>query len=524
METAMIYARVSTTEQRKNYSLETQHTKCRMHCDTHGYRVLGEWTDAHSGTDRYRPGMEALLDAAVANTPDVVVVAEVDRLGREEALNKLKRELIMIGISRIEFVDGGVYTIEDNDMLVEFKGMMTKFENRLRVGRSRDGKETRIKNGNVLPVAGKAPYGYDYISGGKGKGEYRINEQEADVVRKIYDWLVQDRLSSYQIAQRIHAMGVPSRGDVSSVAKKNGYADWSPTTVRRIVVNTIYRGEYIYGKYRYIKRDNVRLKPQLQPENEWLRVAVEPIVTADTWEQAQVRLSENKANATRNTKREYLLRGMIFCTCGRRWTGRFKTNVQRAYYRCGANEAETWRSNCDAKFSYRVEDLDNIIWQKVTEYLLKPDTMIQEIRRQREESTADAAKRERRLTVARKELASIEKKLAGLLHSEVAGGYPANVLAQTKAELMERHTNATNEVARLEQEQQTVDITPDTEAALLELSSTMRDALPAMAFAEKRKVLELLRTRIEVLDKDTVRLSGLITNGAVVNTSHSSRR
>ncbi len=524
--TAMIYARVSTKEQGENYSLSTQLEMCKQHCERKGYRILNEWTDTHSGTESDRPGMNALLDAVAVHKPDAVVILDVDRLGRDTRVQLVLETELMASGARIEFVNGGTMTADgdSDETMVDIKKLFAKQENRLRVERSRRGKKGRIEAGHPIPTAGKAPFGYDYVSDKKHEGRFEINDAEAAIVRQIYHWLVIERFSSYEIARRLHSMDIPSRGDTTAtVAKTTGHGEWSPTTVRRIIENSTYKGEWVWGKYRHIKRNGTR-KQILQPESEWLKVAVPAIVDTAIWEQAQPQLRANKANATRNTKREYLLRSFIFCTCGRRWTGRFKTNVQRAYYRCGACEAETWRSNCDAKFSYKVEELDAAIWDKVTEYLLQPDTMIAEIRRQREMSTIESSKRERRLTAAKNEVAKVEKNLSALLDNALTGDFPKSVLESKRVELVERHREFTDEVTRLESEQQNIDITPDTEAMLLALSQDIKDALPTMTFAEKRRVLEVLRSRIDVIDKDSVRLSGIITGGAVVDMRCSSPR
>lgn len=527
METAIIYARVSTAAQGENYSLATQIDMCRQHCERKGYRVLSEFTDTHSGTASDRPGINALLDAVAVQRPDTVVILEVDRLGRDLIVNHTLETLIFEYVSRIEFVNGNTTLRADGSesgMMADIRSIFAKEENRVRVERSRRNKNGRIAAGNPLPTGGKAPFGYDYVSDKKHEGQFVVNEDEGAIIRQIYHWLVIERVSSYEIAKRLHGMDIPTRGDTTAtVAKTAGHGEWSPSTVRRIIENSTYKGEWIWGKYRHIKRNGKR-QQILQPESEWLKVIVPAIVESSVWDQAQPRLRENKANATRNTKREYLLRGMIFCTCGRRWTGRYKTNVQRGYYRCPTTEAEGWRCNCDARFSYRVDLLDTVIWDKVTDYLLQPDTMIQEIRRQREMNTVESSKRDKRLVAARKEVTKVEKNLSALLDSALTGDFPKSVIENKRIELVERHREFTDEVTRLESERRDVDITPDTENMLLALSRDMQEALPAMTFTEKRRVLELLRTRIDVVDKDTVRLSGLITDGAVVNMRCSSPR
>src|SRR5687768_14249454 len=80
---AIIYTRVSTDEQARGYSLITQLESCNRHCAERGYTVLADFSDAHSGTELDRPGLNAVLDAVTALRPDVIVLHDVDRLGRE---------------------------------------------------------------------------------------------------------------------------------------------------------------------------------------------------------------------------------------------------------------------------------------------------------------------------------------------------------------------------------------------------------------------------------------------------------
>lgn len=521
--TAMIYARVSTKEQGNNHSLPTQLEMCRQHCERRNSRVLNEFTDTHSGTVSDRPGMNALLDAVAISKPDLVVILDVDRLAREtKAQAFLESELLAYG-GRIEFVNGGVITSDgdQDEMITDFKKMIAKQENRIRVERSRRGKRGRVQEGFPILPAGHSPFGYTYIREPK-KGRLEVNEEEAAVVREMYHWLLVERVSSYEIAKRLHSRGVPTRGDLDPAqAKKTGHGEWSPSTIRRIFSSPLYKGEFIWGKVRHISRDGKRRQIPV-PESEWVKIAIPAIVDETMWNTAQVRLSENKTNASRNTQREYLLRGMIFCTCGRRRVGRYKNHLDKAYYRCPTTEAESWRNGCTARFSYRQERVEAAVWGKVVEFLLDPATIAVEVERQRKAQATQSEKRARRLATVRKELADIEKKLAALLDMEL-DGYPKSVIEQRKGTLIERHHEFTAERERLEAERQEVEITPEVEGMLLHVSRLVQIALPAMTFADKRRVLELLRIRVDVLDRDIVRLSGIIT-GAVVNMQCSWRR
>src|SRR5690625_1266506 len=80
---ALIYARVSSDEQSRGYSLDTQLASIRSYCAQEGYQIIGEFSDVFTGTEIDRPGMNALITKAEEVRPDAVVLYDVDRLGRE---------------------------------------------------------------------------------------------------------------------------------------------------------------------------------------------------------------------------------------------------------------------------------------------------------------------------------------------------------------------------------------------------------------------------------------------------------
>ncbi len=106
--TALIYARVSTDEQAaKGYSLPTQLEACRQYAAERGYQVVGEFTDDYTGTATTRPGLEQLYDAVRATGARVVIVHDVDRLGRGTVpVAVIEHTLERLG-ARVEYVLGG---------------------------------------------------------------------------------------------------------------------------------------------------------------------------------------------------------------------------------------------------------------------------------------------------------------------------------------------------------------------------------------------------------------------------------
>ena len=83
------YLRVSTEEQSANgFGLDAQRSRCNGMADAKAWAVVGEFIDDISGTIPVseRPGFSALLQAIVDGNVNVVIVAQLDRLGRTQRI------------------------------------------------------------------------------------------------------------------------------------------------------------------------------------------------------------------------------------------------------------------------------------------------------------------------------------------------------------------------------------------------------------------------------------------------------
>lgn len=515
--TAVGYCRVSSQEQAAGYSLDTQAEAIRDYCAERGYAIVGEFADVHSGTELSRPGMDQLLEALPVLRPDVVVLYDVDRLGRElVAQAVLERDIAAHG-ARIEYVRGGRTDTPEGELLKMMRQVLAVHENRQRVERSRRGKRGRVQAGYPIVPGRRAPFGYTYISE-PHKGWLVVDEGEAAVVRQMYDWLTVERVSCYEIAKRLWEHGILSRGDQfpDVVIKKGQRGEWSPSTVRRILANPLYKGEWYWGKTRSVTRNGKRAQIPV-PREEWIKVDVPAIVDAALWEDAQRCLAENKQRAKRNARREYLLRGMIICTCGRHFIGRYKNYLGRAYYRCPSSEREHWRRACPVRFSYRQEIIERVVWTYVIDEVLHPDRLLAVAEREQREHETEVRRRAQRLRAAEAELADLDRKLGHLLAMEL-DGYPAAVIDAQKRELLGRRSEIVTAVEGLRAEAAEQVVTADTVALVRDLAATVAEALPHMEFGDKRRLLEILRVRVDVIDREHVRVSGLVT-GAVVGLS-----
>lgn len=515
---SILYARVSTEEQGKGYSLPTQVEACRNFAHMKGYEVVGEFTDMHTGTELDRPGLNKVYDCINIESANFLVVYDIDRLSREVSLQAIiEMEMAKLGV-RINYVIGNYEDTPEGDLLKLVKSGIAQYENRNRVERCRRGKIGKAKAGNIVCPSGRAPFGYIYKQEGR-KSWFEIEEAQADIVRRMYAWLVNDGFSSYAIAKLLWERGILSKGDCSAVVyKKGGYAEWSPSTVRRIISNSVYLGIWYYNKTRSKKINGKRVTNRL-PESEWIPVKVPAIIDEWLWNRAQVALANNRQRALRNTRKQYLLRSIVFCPCGRRWTVVYKTHLKRAYYRCPTNEAEHWRARCVNNFSIRQEVLENAVWTKLFELFTNIDNLKTQMDTQAIMYSKTVEQKEVRIKELKIGIENLDKKLGYLLDQLMNGSFIDEVIEPRRKNAMQERTDLEREIRILQNELKQPPINLEQSKIIAHSALIIGLQMADMVFERKRKLIEQLDMKISIIDKNQALLSGNFSDVLIATTS-----
>ena len=242
-----------------------------------------------------------------------------------------------------------------------------------------------------------APYGYRYITcqEGDGQASYDILLEEARVVRQIYEWVGQDRLSIGEVTRRLTKQTVVTR---------TGKNFWDRTTVWGILKNPAYKGKAAYGKTR-----TGPMRPRLRtlrgdpeqprrayssynvPTDQWHYIPVPAIVSEDLFDVVQEQLIENKKrNRKRSRGARYLLQGLLVCKkCGYAYYGKPVSlsagkgkKRSYAYYRCTGTDGYRFGGQrvCHNK-QVRTDLLEESVWQDVCSLLKDPQRVEQEYKR-----------------------------------------------------------------------------------------------------------------------------------------------
>jgi site-specific DNA recombinase len=510
---AAIYARVSSDRQKENHTIASQTAALIEYAEANGYTVPAEWVfqdEGYSGANLVRPGLEALRDLAAEGQIRAALVYSPDRLSRKYAYQVLlAEELSRCGVELV-FLKAPAGTSPEDQLLVQFQGMIAEYERAQIVERSRRGKRHKAQEGLVNVLSG-APYGYRYMrKTDNSAAYYEVIESEAAVVRMVFEVYTQQGLSINAIARMLNERQIPTR---------TASTRWERSTVWGLLRNPAYQGRACYGKTELRPRQRIT-RPLRQrqgmpsrnsahherPREDWIEVPVPALVSEQMFALAQEQLEKNKRHSPRRTIEPTLLQGMLVCQrCG---YGLYRISTRTSkrrlhYYRClGSDGYRRLKGPVCTNRPIRQDALDELVWKEIIRLLEDPMLIQAEIdRRQQAARNADPLrKREQEL---RREQARLEK-----CSDRLISAYQEGLV--TLPQLRHRMPELRKQAQAVESELQSLEMATLDQAKYLQLAETLttfRSRLRARAetldIGERQQILRLLVKEI-LIDADTI--------------------
>jgi site-specific DNA recombinase len=514
MRKAAIYARVSSEQQRETNTIASQTASLIEFAQNHDLEVPKEWVfedEGYSGATLERPGLERVRDLAAEGQIQAVLVYAPDRLSRKYAYQILLiEELARNGVETL-FVKAPQGSSAEDQLLVQFQGMIAEYERAQILERSRRGKRHRAQSGEVSVMSG-APYGYRYVrKTDEAPAAYAVLDAEARVVQRIYEMYTVDGLSIGEITRRINAEGIPTR---------KASARWERSTVWAVLRNSAYRGVACFGKTRASSRTRV-LRPQRRrgvitptmtagherPREEWIEIPVPALVSEDSFARAQELLQENKIRSRRRTIDPSIVQGLVSCQkCGYAFARTStRTSARKIhYYKCIGSDG--WRKLggpvCDNGRLVRQDLLDQIVWDEVIRLLEDPTLIQQELDRRLEaaRSSNPSQKREQNL---QRELAHVGKGIERLLSAYQEALMSIEQLRERMPTLRQREQT-------LRAELQAITDQANDRAAFLRLAETLtaflarlHEAADTLSINERQRIVRLVVKDV-LIGEDTI--------------------
>ncbi|MBV8263930.1 MAG: recombinase family protein [Candidatus Eremiobacteraeota bacterium] len=514
MKAAAIYARVSSDKQKDENTIASQTAALRAFARERGFSVPDEWViedNGYSGSSLIRPGLERLRDLAAEGQIEAVLVYSPDRLSRKYAYQVLLIEEFTRHHVETVFVRAPRSDTPEDHLLLQFQGMIAEYERAQILERSRRGKRHRAQQGVVNVLCG-APYGYQYVRKSDGApASYRIIEDEAAVVRLVYECYTIQHMSIGAITRLLNERGVPTRKRISC---------WERSTVWAILRNPAYKGKACFGKTKLAMRQRITRRVRMrghtvarqsacrdQPREQWIEIPVPAIVSEETFALAEELLRANKRHAPRRTITPSIVQGLISCRkCG---YALYRTSTRSSarkiiYYRCLGSDAYRYVGGrvCDSR-PVRQELVDGVVWREVVRLLENPKLIQFELER-RLTAAREANPHKQREEALRRDLIRIQKGKDRLMTAYQEDLISLDELRQRMPDLRNREQLYLTELQSLHD--QLTD-----RAAYLHLAETLsgffarlRTMAQTMDVTERQRIVRLLVKEVLVNDNAIV--------------------
>jgi site-specific DNA recombinase len=501
VKTAAIYARVSSDRQKEQHTVASQTAALRQYARQEGLAVPEPWVfedEGYSGSTLVRPGLERLRDLAAAGQLEAILVYSPDRLSRKYAYQVLLTEEFSRHGAEVIFLRSPQTKSPEDQLVLQFQGMIAEYERAQIAERSRRGKRHRAQEGSVNVLSG-APYGYRYVKKTESSAAYyQVIDNEADTVRAVYRLYTREAMSINAIARWLNKQKIPTRRATR----------WERSTVWAMLRNPAYIGKACFGKTRSRERKKVTrplrqrggFSPRCsanaeQPRDEWIEIPVPAIIDEDLFAVAQERLEQNKRYSPRRTLEPTLLQGMLVCKkCGYAFS-RCSTRTSKRkiyYYRCiGSDDYRFANGRVCQNRPVRQDYLDDVVWKQVVQLLENPQLITLELERRIKEVQKSVSTRRRKATLNR-EIIRAQKGIAKLLDAYQEGLLDLSELRQRMPELRKREQTLAAELQRVEsaaiEQERFARLAEDVQGFLARL----RSSADTLSVTERQKVMRLV--------------------------------
>lgn len=298
-----IYCRLSEEDRNKQFetddsnSIQNQKAMLSQYADEQGWDVYEIYSDDdYTGSDRKRPAFNRLLKDAEERKFNIVLCKTQSRFTRElELVEKYIHGLFPLwGIRFVSIVDNADTANKGNKKSRQINGLVNEWYLEDMSDNIKSVLTSRRQNG--FHIGAFALYGYKKDP--DQKGHLIIDEEAAAVVREVFT-LFSQGMGKTAIARLLNDRGIPNPTEYK---RRNGlrYKQpdnknstlWKYFAISDMLINEIYIGNMVQGKYGSVSYKTKINKPR--PKSEWYIVegTHEPIIDRELWDTVQAMVAE----------------------------------------------------------------------------------------------------------------------------------------------------------------------------------------------------------------------------------------
>ncbi|MCI8817903.1 MAG: recombinase family protein [Oscillibacter sp.] len=457
------YARVSTEKDEQINSLENQiqyYTELIQSKPSWTY-IEGYIDEGISGTStKKRDSFNRMIRDAKAGRFDFIITKEISRFSRS-TLDSIQytQELLEHDVG-VLFQNDNINTLDsDSEFRLVVMAGVAQDEVRKLSERLKFGFRQAIKNGHVL--GSDKLWGYD-----KKDCVLTVNEEEAQVVRRIFDLYANQQMGIRRISQTLLDEGFTSReGNAFNVL-----------TIRHILRNPKYKGWYCANKSQTV--DYRSKRKVFLDESEWVMYpdpSIPAIVSEELWNRANALYKRrSRQMMSRQSGAEFHNRypysGKIVCE-------EHGTSFHRQVLKSAKGEKEVWqcrvyrnrgRAACSAP-QLRTSELDQIMAQIFGQLIRNKQAIIDAVVTVLQ-SVPDEHDRTQEIRHIEKDVAAIQAKKDRLLEMSIEG-------VISTAEFKQRNDGFNGQIRTLEEKLAIIQLESEKDSQAAAQSGEIRAAL-----------------------------------------------
>lgn len=460
-----IWIRVSTEDQVKGESPETHERRARLYAEAKGWNVVEVYRlDAVSGkTVKETPEAKRMLADIKDGHITGLIFSKLARLARNttELLEFAERfrECDADLISLAESIDTSTPA---GRLFYTMIAAMAQWEREEIAERVAASVPIRAKAGK--PTGGQAPFGYEW----KDK-ELLVDPKEAPV-RKLMFELFSEHRRKKVVARLLNEKGYRTR---------NG-SPFTDTTVDRLLRDPIAKG---------IRRANYTKSPNgkngawvLKPEDEWVLLEVEPIVSEELWAECNAFLDGQRKRLKKAAKPAvHLFAGLTYCSCG----AKMYVPSNSPKYTCKA---------CRNKIP--VEDLESVFHEEIKRFLFSDAEIAAELDR----TDGTIKEKAELLAVLETEYRKLRAEIDKLYDLYQSGMIDKAGFGMKYKPLTARREQLENEIPEAQAEIDVLRVSHLSQETAIAEARNLHSRWPMLSLDEKRRVVEAITERIEIGD------------------------
>lgn len=424
---AYAYLRVSTVQQVDGNSLEGQEAEIRKFCEYKNIDIVGVYTDGGKSGKSIagRPEFQRMLkDVEEKQEVRYIIAWKLSRFGRNacDSLNSLDF-LKKNNVDLITVKDGIDTSNQMGRLFFTIMSALAEMERENIREQTINGKKYNALSGNWN--GGQAPYGYNLEN-----GCLVINKEEAEVVKKIYEWFMETDEAGYStVTAKLNEAGIKPRQHLrldrkameKSGAEENIYLpvmeDWYTTIVKKILDSPVYCGKLRYGYYKMKDTADGKTKREYSDSPIIVEGKHEAIISEELWnrvqeKRAKTRKPHGRKDSTLETVNNVFNRIAKCPQCGGNMvsaSNRYKTvgGKQRIYYQYICGYYNNHKKGKCRKNPIKAEFLEDTVVNAILKYVNRPN-IVQEIA-QYMDKEMDTTKLESEIAEIRSNLKNLDK-------------------------------------------------------------------------------------------------------------------